>query len=204
METNISKEELKKEQIHNAAYRCFSRFGFTKTTLDDIAAAIGMKKASLYYYYKNKEELFTEVIRKEVSLFFSEVQQVITEGKSAREKINLFINSQIEFMRQKLTLVDISIQVVIDMQPIFARLFNEFKEQDQALMVDIINEGIRNGEFRQVDAFQVADAIQALIDSRKFREFQNSGAQLTSEIDFDKLKKDIIQILDMLITGIKA
>ena len=65
----MDKTDEKRHQILNAALNCFARYGFNKTTLDDIATAIGMNKASLYYYYENKEAIFGEVLQEEANRF---------------------------------------------------------------------------------------------------------------------------------------
>ena len=50
-----------KQQIIEAAGVIFERYGFKKTTMDDIAYAAGKGKSSLYYYFKNKEQVFEAV-----------------------------------------------------------------------------------------------------------------------------------------------
>ena len=70
MQNGVGKIEIRKDQIKTAALRCFSQYGYNKTTMDDIANAIGMKKASLYYYYKNKENIICETIDAEIKGFF--------------------------------------------------------------------------------------------------------------------------------------
>ena len=61
----MNKKEQVKERIGKAAMECFVQYGLDKTTLDDIAKKIGLNKASLYYYYKNKEDIFLEIAIKE-------------------------------------------------------------------------------------------------------------------------------------------
>ena len=55
----------KKDTIIEVAKVVFSEFGVEKTTLDDIGVRCEMKKSSLYYYFKNKEDIFTEVVNNE-------------------------------------------------------------------------------------------------------------------------------------------
>ena len=50
--------EDKRSQILGAAQDIFNRLGYSKTSVDDISQAVGMKKSSLYYYFKNKEDIF--------------------------------------------------------------------------------------------------------------------------------------------------
>jgi AcrR family transcriptional regulator len=59
------KAEAKKELILDAAKTVFGKLGYSKATLDDIAHTIGLKKPTLYYYYKSKEVLFIEAFSQE-------------------------------------------------------------------------------------------------------------------------------------------
>ena len=56
------RKQDKKESILKAANICFSKYGYEKTTMDDIGKLAGLNKASLYYYYKNKESIYCEVV----------------------------------------------------------------------------------------------------------------------------------------------
>ena len=56
------KSDEKRKKIIQAAGDCFARFGYEKTTMDDIGKKVGLNKASLYYYYKDKESIYTEVV----------------------------------------------------------------------------------------------------------------------------------------------
>ena len=55
-----------KSTIVVSATKFFSKFGFHKTTMDEIAKHIHKAKGVLYYYFKSKEELFNEVLRQEL------------------------------------------------------------------------------------------------------------------------------------------
>jgi AcrR family transcriptional regulator len=66
-EVNIA--DRKKNLILDVTKKLIVHYGYAKTTLDDIAGALGMKKSSLYYYYKNKEDIMYEVIMREKSLY---------------------------------------------------------------------------------------------------------------------------------------
>ncbi|HIE30743.1 TPA: TetR/AcrR family transcriptional regulator, partial [Candidatus Poribacteria bacterium] len=62
-------KEDKKEFIIEASRELFARFGLKKTTMDEIAKKCGMSKATLYYYFKSKEDIFRAVIDKEFNIF---------------------------------------------------------------------------------------------------------------------------------------
>ena len=63
MQTQNSKQQL----ILEAARKRFFHYGYAKTSLDEIANDIGIGKATLYHYYKNKEDIFLNVVKQESS-----------------------------------------------------------------------------------------------------------------------------------------
>ena len=66
-----------KELIINSATKYFSKFGFHKTTMDEIARHIHKAKGILYYYFKSKEELFNEVLKQELNTVKIELMKIV-------------------------------------------------------------------------------------------------------------------------------
>jgi len=63
--------------IINSATKYFSKFGFHKTTMDEIAKHIHKAKGVLYYYFKGKEELFNEVLKQELNAVKIELKKIV-------------------------------------------------------------------------------------------------------------------------------
>jgi len=63
----INKEEYRKRIITTAG-EIFSRYGFKKTTMDEIANGLKMGKSSIYYYFASKEEIFEAVVLNEANI----------------------------------------------------------------------------------------------------------------------------------------
>lgn len=63
--------------IVNSASKYFSKFGFHKTTMDEIAKHIHKAKGVLYYYFKGKEELFNEVLKQELNAVKIELKKIV-------------------------------------------------------------------------------------------------------------------------------
>lgn len=55
------------DKILQAAIRCFSRNGFYRTTIDDIAGELGVSKGAIYYYFQNKSDIIYQVIEKGIT-----------------------------------------------------------------------------------------------------------------------------------------
>ena len=69
-----------REEILNGARELFQRFGFKKTTMEDIARQIGKSKSALYYYYKTKEDIFEAVVLYEVDAQRAQVAEAVAAG----------------------------------------------------------------------------------------------------------------------------
>lgn len=78
----------------------FAKFGYKKTTMEDIAHALGKGKSSLYYYFKNKEEIFQAVIDWEEDILFSRLKDVVSLSVSAAEKIKKYVEVRMETIRE--------------------------------------------------------------------------------------------------------
>lgn len=55
-------KEAAKERIIKAAFKIFTKKGYHETTMDDIAKELGVSKAALYQYFKNKKDLLNEIV----------------------------------------------------------------------------------------------------------------------------------------------
>lgn len=65
-------KKIAKEKITKAAYNVFTNKGYHKTTMDDIANEVGVSKASLYSYFKSKEEILQTVTKENLNLSFTD------------------------------------------------------------------------------------------------------------------------------------
>ena len=81
-----------KNKILSVAAKLFSRFGFHKTSMDEIAKIARKAKGSLYYHFASKEDLFKEVVSKEICNLQSNLSVIIDNDKlKATEKIRLYL-----------------------------------------------------------------------------------------------------------------
>jgi AcrR family transcriptional regulator len=100
IENGNTKRDAVRENILAIAQEIFSKFGFKKTTLDDIANAVRKGKSSLYYYFNSKEDLFQEVIQKEADILREELAKVLQKDIDPAEKLRDYVMTKITTYRQ--------------------------------------------------------------------------------------------------------
>ncbi|HZY39144.1 MAG TPA: TetR/AcrR family transcriptional regulator [Mucilaginibacter sp.] len=99
-------QDIKKEKILEAAYNRFLHYGYSKTTMNEIAGDLSMSKALLYYYFPDKSQLYIDVMRKvgnEYLNLYAEKEHTFCNLKEAFE---FQINTQHEFMLKNYNLFD--------------------------------------------------------------------------------------------------
>ena len=96
-----SKNMNQAQKILNAAFKCISERGYANVSLRDIAEEAGVVLSQLNYYYKNKEGLFTEIIKKLAQQYLNEIEENLKKGKSEKERIAGLIRYFQEVLRKK-------------------------------------------------------------------------------------------------------
>ncbi|MDD4848893.1 MAG: TetR/AcrR family transcriptional regulator [Bacteroidales bacterium] len=84
-------------KILDVAHKLFDRYGFDKTSMDEIAKASHKSKSSLYYYFESKEELFKTLIREELNRMKAVIMPIMTEiGITETERIKKYVRQRME------------------------------------------------------------------------------------------------------------
>ncbi len=162
---NGNKKDQNRENILKIAREIFSKYGYKKTTLDDIANAVRKGKSSLYYYFKSKEDLFQAVIMKEVDILARELEIVINRNTDPVDKLRDYILTKLATFRG---LANFYHAIENDVTAI--GFIDEIKikyEQDEIRMIKrILIEGVRKNEFEIYDfnlaAIGITTAIKGL------------------------------------------
>lgn len=86
--------------IVEAATKSFSLFGYKATTMDQVAKIANVGKGTIYTFFKNKEELFNEIVSSLVKEMISEAESAIDPGYSFAENVHRALYRLLEFRSQ--------------------------------------------------------------------------------------------------------
>ncbi len=90
-------EDKTREKILEVADKLFGKFGFHKTSMDEIAKTARKAKGSLYYHFKSKEDLFREVVAREIGYIKDELIKIVNkQNLSAKEKFKTYLMKRME------------------------------------------------------------------------------------------------------------
>lgn len=141
-----------RQRILAAASDVFAENGFEKTTIRAVAGRAGISVGGIYLYFRNKEELYTGLMRNQMEEFLGRVAVLRAEKPLAalRKMIDLYM----EIAVTKTRMLSTSIKEY-DLE--FKRPIRDaFFRSQHAMLQDILARGMREGVFRQVDGGSTA------------------------------------------------
>ncbi len=148
-----------KHQLIIAASQIFYQYGFKKTTMDDIAFAAGKGKSSLYYYFKNKEEVFEAVVDYEAEHLKDEIISSTKELKNAVDQLRLYIQIR---MRRFVSRGNLYTALTDDFLMTFnfiEKIRNKHQEWELDMLHQIISNGIKSKEFKPINIEFISNAL---------------------------------------------
>lgn len=153
-------------QFHRVALELFARDGYHQTSMDDIVAASGMSKGSLYWHFKSKSELFLSLVESVMAqLATSWGDAVRGAGPAARDKLY----ASLAFLRREVGPIMPVFCVMLEAWAL-TRQDDETRARVRASLAPffesmerILREGIASGEFQVVSVHNTAFVLITLI-----------------------------------------
>jgi AcrR family transcriptional regulator len=150
MVEQITKDEVMVREILATAKRLFAQHGLKKTTMEDIANALGKGKSTLYYYFPGKTEIFEAVVDEEMRNLLRFTRQAINMAVTAKDKLKAYCKTRVSVMEK---LQNLSIVVYEEILNHIGTIL-QLKQKHDEIQIDIIKEiikgGIQSGEFREL------------------------------------------------------
>lgn len=161
----MEKEEIVVQEIINSAKKLMQQYGLKKTTMEDIAKEAGKGKSTLYYYFKDKEEIFNKVINQEIDEFFHAVSSAVRKEADAIGMLKTYVVTKVKTLREKVNLYTF---VIDDFQGRlnndFSMLRNKYDNEEKKLISSIFTRGVKTNLFKQ-DVMNEIDVLSELLVS---------------------------------------
>ena len=199
----MSKRELVKEKIGKAAMLCFEKYGLDKTTLDDIAKSIGLNKASLYYYYKNKEDIFIEVGLKEGEDYIASLQQKALLKKGIENQVWFYMHSRFNYYKNILNMNRVSVETLNKILPRFFELYDALMKKEKKFLTQLVTDAVENGELTKTKAADIADVLINISDALKHSIEQKAILKGESNVDYTQSINDMKFLVSLIFKGLK-
>jgi TetR/AcrR family transcriptional regulator len=146
-------------EIVAAAERHFAEQGFEATRLDDIAEAVGIRRAAIFYHFGDKQELYAAVLED----VFRDLGKGLPGGGSAAERIEAALTGWIDFVAQRPNVARLILREAANSQPGKATPFTRAGRGLGDWFRAVIAEGIASGELRpRIEPYRFMSLMAAI------------------------------------------
>ncbi len=112
-----SKAEKTHAAILDAAEELFAQKGFAATRLEDIAERVGIKRASLVYYYKDKHELYADVLKSVFGGLYEKLRGSFEKEGPVAERVENMVGAWVDYVIERPSLTRLLMREIADADP---------------------------------------------------------------------------------------
>jgi AcrR family transcriptional regulator len=182
-----------RDAILDAAGILLGRFGYHKTTMDDLAREAGVARRTLYLHFKSKDEIFLERIDRVVARLIDELRAIARSSTPAEDRLRRMLLLRVMFR------FDTVRGYVHSLDEIFQALREPYLQRregyfaaESAVFAGVLQEGIACGEFAPMDAHETARSLIAATSS--LMPYALSPRELGSRRDVERITARIAEI----------
>jgi AcrR family transcriptional regulator len=135
-------------EIIEAAARVFAERGFHGATTQDIADVLGIRQASLYYYFASKEEALELVCLQGVGDFFEVAKAIASGPGAAADKLARLVQAHLAPLADRGDFVRVFLNERQHLPAESRRRIGKWSRGLERVFEDVLKEGVRRGEFR--------------------------------------------------------
>ena len=176
--------------IVNSASKYFSKFGFHKTTMDEIAKHIHKAKGVLYYYFKGKEELFNEVLKQELNTVKIELKKIIDAEDDSLITLKEYTLTRLKLLHKAVNYHETLKADFFDKYLFVKDVREDFSEFEREQLKIILERGKKEGylDFKNINStinifMMVVNGIEIpLFLQEKYSEYESTIDELSSMI----------------------
>jgi len=179
-----STEDIKSKLLEEAR-SIFARYGYNKTTVDDIAKAAGKGKSTFYYYFKSKEEIFKAVIEKEANLFRAKLIESISIEANPHEKVKNYILTRLENFKGLVNFFNAIRNDGMDQISFIDEIRNKYELEQINIIKMVLMESINNQEVDIDDIDIVSEAMAVILKGLEYHLMfnPNDGGDIRARVD---------------------
>lgn len=196
-------QDQKQEAIIAAAIKRFAHFGVSKTTMAEIASDLAFSKASLYYYFPDKLNLFAAVFQNITDAGAAEHDQELAAEPDPFKAMKYFLQRRTDFIIKYDMIIEYlktfaRQPIPAELEPIFAHL----KEKELERIIKIMEKGVVDGIFKIKNAIETAKLFHDFLDGFRYAFLATNPNFLPNKNQFHAILKREIAFSTIFLNGL--
>ncbi len=185
-----------REVIIQTSRKLFARFGYRKTTIDDIANALGKAKGSVYYYFKGKEEIFSAVVEHEALTLRAELARIIRDHRdNPIEQLKGYVTMRLSLMKELANFYSALSDEYLQHLDLINKVREKYQRKELATLQAILHGGKNKGIFDVEDIHTASLAILAAMSGLE-------NPLFLGLVESEKVDERIGKVMQILLYGL--
>ena len=189
----MSKERW--EEIINVSARLFSKKDYRATTLDDIAAELGITKAALYYYIKSKHDILYAICKTAINQYKQGIEEIVSTEKGPQERMRDIIFLNVNIFSKSGDIINVYLSEEDKLPPAKRRYITKQRREIERIIRSLIEQAIEEGVFRDLDVPMITRAIFGMTNwlGKWYRKNGEYSADEIAQIFYDLIMRGCLK-----------
>ena len=197
MSQKAAARDLVKEGLLDAMDRLLVRFGYQKTTVDDLAGEAGIGKGTIYLYFNSKEQVALSCIDRFHERLIVRLNEIANGEASPQAKITKVLMARVMGRFDYCKNQNSFDEMLSALQKELLCRRDRFHAEEAGVIEQILVKGAKSGELPNCDARGVAEVM--ILATNSFMPYSRKGGQIGT---CDAVEANIVKLSAVLIDGI--
>jgi AcrR family transcriptional regulator len=158
-----SGQDVKRDKILEAAYQRFLHYGYSKTTMNEIAGDLSLSKALLYYYFPDKSQLYIAVMRKLTGNYLKSLENKTTAFDDLKQAFVFQVSEHHNFIVSNYNFFDFFRLNEQNLPDTIWDIISEIQQAEMKFLTTVIKIEIAKGAIKPVDSPE--KIVEVLLDA---------------------------------------
>jgi AcrR family transcriptional regulator len=194
-------QDIKKEKILEAAHQRFLHYGYSKTTMNEIAGDLSMSKALLYYYFPDKSELYIAIMRKLAGDYLKLLEDNTFDD--LKEAFVFQINTHHNFIVSNYNFFDFFRLNEQNLPDTIWDIVKQIHQAERTLLSDAIKKEVAKGTIKPVDnPEEIVDLVLDALQGVRVGAVAHKKAIFPKKEHLDEIHTKRLMLIDIFIKGL--
>lgn len=198
------KDNDNREIIISAAATCFGQFGYDKTTMSDIGSASGLDKATLYYYFKSKEDIYLAVAIGLAGERIAGLQRDALSKPVSARRIADYLKGRDALFLEIIRLHKMTRDSFQKNFAQFRALYDAIEKQETEFLAGLIDEYYVSKKSGRKTTAELIGFILTACESFKMNDIYNSRSFLFEDLNFKETYRLIDNLIEYILEGVAS
>jgi AcrR family transcriptional regulator len=196
-------QDIKREKILEASYHRFLHYGYSKTTMNEIASDLSLSKALLYYYFPDKSQLYIAVMRKLINEYLKSLEDQTLEFKNLKEAFVFHVNEHHNFIVSNYNFFDFFRLNEQNLPETIWEIIVQIQQAEMKFLTRVIKIEIVKGKIKPIDnPEKVVDILLDALFGIRVSSASQKKVKFPQKEHLDEIHSKRLLLIDIFTKGL--